>query len=367
MRGLYVHIPFCIKKCEYCDFISYTDCYGKEKDYLNALVEEFKLYEDKQVDTVYIGGGTPSSFSSEGLLFLMDKIFEYFDVTDDAEITMEVNPKTADMAKLRAIRGAGVNRLSIGVQSFCDEELEKIGRIHTAKDAENCILDAKFAGFKNISIDLMFGIPNQTVESYRNSLIKATTTGVNHISAYSLILEEGTPLYEKVKNREVRLPREDAEAEMYEITKTVLSTSGFNQYEVSNYAKNGFESRHNLKYWDCEEYIGCGTAAHSYYRGKRFSNHETIEAYINNPTEKLNEIELSQKDKMSEFMFVGLRKIEGIDIQEFECRFINSPYEIYGDVIDKYIKLGLLTHEKGYLRFTERGMRFSNQVLCEFV
>lgn len=367
MRGLYIHIPFCVKKCEYCDFTSYTDCFHLEKEYLSALSEEFKCYEDKQVDTVYIGGGTPTSLSTDGLLFLMDKIFEYFDVTDDAEITMEVNPKTADIKKLKALRLAGVNRLSIGVQSFNDEELEKIGRIHTSLDAKNCILDAKFAGFKNISIDLMFGLPKQTVESYRNSLIAAVTAGVNHISAYSLILEEGTPLYQKVKNWEVRLPREDVEAEMYELTCDVLRTSGFNQYEVSNFCKEGFFSRHNLKYWECEEYIGCGAAAHSYFRGKRFSNHETIDEYIKNPTVKLNKTELTQEEKMSEYMILGLRKIEGIDIQEFECRFINSPYEIYGEIIDKYIKCGLLVHEKGFLRFTERGLRLSNTVLCEFV
>ena len=367
MRGLYIHIPFCLKKCEYCDFISYTDCYDKESDYLAALVEEFKVYEDKQVDTVYIGGGTPSSLSTDGLLFLIDKIYEYFDVTQTCEITMEINPKTADMKKLKAIKSAGVNRLSIGVQSFNDEELSAIGRIHTSADAQNCILDAKFAGFKNISVDLMFGLPKQTVESYRNSLIKAITSGVNHISAYSLILEEGTPLYERVKNWEVRLPREDAEVAMYDLTCDVLSASGFRQYEVSNFAKSGYESRHNIKYWECEDYIGCGAAAHSYFRGKRFKNHETIDDYIKNPTARLDEVELSMKDKMSEFMFLGLRKIDGIDLEEFECRFINSAYEIYGPVIEKYIKAGLLTHEKGFLKFTPRGMRLSNTVLCEFV
>lgn len=367
MRGLYIHIPFCIKKCEYCDFISYTDAYDKEKDYLDALAKDFSLYEDKQVDTVYIGGGTPSSLSEEGLTFLMDKIFEYFDVTDDAEITMEVNPKTADIKKLKALRHAGVNRLSIGVQSFCDDELLAIGRIHTSNDAKNCILDAKFAGFKNISIDLMFGLPKQTLESYRASLICAIASGVNHISAYSLILEEGTPLHQKVKNWEVRLPHEDDENAMYDLTNDVLSASGFRQYEVSNYAKDGAYSRHNIKYWDCEEYIGCGAAAHSYFRGIRFSNHSTIDNYIKHPTERLDKVELSLKEKMSEFMFLGLRKIDGIDLEEFECRFINSAYEIYGDVIDKYIKLGLLVHERGYLKFTERGMRLSNQVLCEFV
>ncbi|MBO5733633.1 MAG: oxygen-independent coproporphyrinogen III oxidase [Clostridia bacterium] len=367
MRGLYIHIPFCIKKCEYCDFISYTDCYDKEKLYLAAMVEEFKQYEDKQVDTVYIGGGTPSSLSTEGLIFLMDKIFEYFDVTEDAEITMEVNPKTADMQKLKALRLSGVNRLSIGVQSFCDDELNRIGRIHTAKDAQNCILDAKFAGFKNISVDLMFGLPKQTVESYRNSLIAAVAAGVNHISAYSLILEEGTPLYDKVQNWEMRLPTEAVEAAMYDTTCEVLRASGFYQYEVSNFSKTGYESRHNLKYWECEEYIGCGAAAHSYLRGTRFSNHKTIDEYIANPKERLDKTELTPKEQMSEFMFLGLRKTAGVDLQEFECRFINSAYEVYGEAIDKYIKLGLLVHEKGFLRFTERGMRLSNTVLCEFV
>ena len=367
MRGLYIHIPFCIKKCDYCDFISFSDCYNREWEYLNALVQEFRAYEDKAVDTVYIGGGTPSSLSTEGLIFLMDKIFEYFVVADDAEITMEVNPKTADMQKLRALRMAGVNRLSIGVQSFCDSELENIGRIHTSMDATNCILDAKFAGFKNISIDLMFGLPKQTVDTFRSSLIKAVTAGVNHISAYSLILEESTPLYDKVQNWELRLPVEAVEAAMYDTAVETLAASGFYQYEISNFSKSGYESRHNLKYWDCEEYIGCGVAAHSYFRGCRYSNHENLDEYIQKPTEHLDKTELTDKEKMSEFMILGLRKTEGIDLEEFEGRFIHSPYEVFGEIIDKYIHAGLLVHEKGYLKFTPRGLRISNTVLCEFV
>jgi len=367
MCGLYVHIPFCLKKCDYCDFISFTDCYHKEKEYLDALVQELRSYEGKTIDTVYIGGGTPTTLSTEGLVFLLDKIFEYFNVTDDAEITMEANPKTANINKLRTLRNAGVNRLSIGVQSFCDDELLRIGRIHTSADAVNCILDAKFAGFKNISIDLMFGLPKQTVDSFKNSLIKAVTAGVNHISAYSLILEEGTPLYDKVQNWEMRLPVESVEVAMYDSAVEILEASGFHQYEISNFSKPGCESHHNLKYWECEEYIGCGVAAHSYHRGVRFSNHKTIDEYIEKPTKHFEETTLTNEEKMSEFMILGLRKTAGIDLEEFECRFINSPYEIYGEVIEKYIRAGLLVHEKGFLKFTPRGLRLSNTVLCEFV
>jgi len=367
MRGLYIHIPFCVKKCAYCDFVSYPDCLDREKEYLSALCDEFKRYEDKQVDTVYIGGGTPTALSTDGLILLLDNIFNYFDVTDDAEITIEVNPKTADIKKLSALRLAGVNRVSIGVQSFDDEVLSAIGRIHTAQDAANCILDAKFAGFKNISVDIMFGLPNQTLESLKNTLFRAVTSGVTHISCYSLILEENTPLFESVKRGDLSLPDEDTEALMYDTVCDILKKSGFKQYEISNFAKEGFYSRHNIKYWDCEEYIGCGAAAHSYFKGKRYSNTENIDEYINSSLRQKDTVTLSTEDKMSEFMFLGLRKIDGVSLYDFQIRFGVSLESVYGDVVKKYMSLGLLRIEDGILMFTPQGIRVSNTVLCEFV
>lgn len=367
MKGLYIHIPFCIKKCEYCDFVSFPDCYEREGEYLSALVEEMKIYRGEQVDTVYIGGGTPTSLTTSTLEYLMENIFRYFDVSDDAEITMECNPGTCDLEKLKRLRAAGINRLSIGVQSFNDAELTAIGRIHNAHEAISCAVDAKFAGFKNISLDLMFGLPGQTVDTLRDTLIKAISAGVNHISCYSLILEQGTPLYDSVCARIVKLPTEDAEVEMYNTVCDMLEKSGYRQYEISNFARVGYESRHNLKYWDCIEYIGCGCAAHSYYNGQRYSNAADLDEYISAPLKKYDVAGLSVKDQMSEFMFLGLRKTKGISSKEFERRFGSTFYFEFNEPIKKYLDLGLLEKDGDFLRFTKEGFRLSNTVLCEFV
>lgn len=367
MRGLYIHIPFCIKKCEYCDFVSFSDCYHKEAAYLSALTEEMKIYRSEAVDTVYIGGGTPTSLTTQGLEFLMENIFRYFDVADDAEITMECNPGTCNLEKLKALRTAGVNRLSIGVQSFNDAELSTIGRIHNAADAIACAVDAKFAGFKNISLDIMFGLPLQTTETLRYTLIKAFSAGVNHISCYSLILEEGTPLFERVRTRQLYLPSEDAEVQMYNVACDMLEKSGYHQYEISNFARSGFESRHNLKYWDCTEYIGCGCAAHSYYNNQRYTNTTDLDEYIASPLKKYDVTGLSVRDKMSEFMFLGLRKTQGVSAKDFESRFGSTFYFEFNEPIKKYLDLGLLEKDGDFLRFTPKGLRLSNTVLCEFV
>ena len=367
MRGLYIHIPFCIKKCEYCDFISFTDCFGREEEYLSALTEEMKLYSGEAVDTVYIGGGTPTSLSVSGLEMLLDNIFRCFNVAPDAEITMECNPGTCDLEKLKALNCAGVNRLSIGVQSFDDKELGTIGRIHSSQQGISCVVDAKLAGFKNISFDLMFGLPNQTTETLRDTLIKAVSTGVNHISCYSLILEEGTPLFDKVKGRALFLPTEEAEIEMYKLVCDILEKSGFHQYEISNFAHPGFESRHNLKYWECVEYIGLGCGAHSYFSHRRYNNSETLDEYIAQPSKKHNITALSLKDEMSEFMILGLRKTEGVSVSDFKRRFGSTFYFEFKEPIKKYLELGLLEKRGDYLRFTPEGIRLSNTVLCEFV
>ncbi len=367
MKGLYIHIPFCIKKCEYCDFVSFSDCYHRAGEYLAALIEELKIYRGERVDTVYIGGGTPSSLPTDTLVLLLENIFRYFDVTEDAEITMECNPATCNYEKLKTLKDAGINRLSIGVQSFNDTELASIGRIHSSHDAVSAIVDAKLAGFKNISVDLMFGIPNQTAETLKNTLISAVSAGVNHISCYSLILEESTPLYESVKSRKVTLPNENQEIEMYNLACDILEKSGYRQYEISNFAKSGAKSCHNLKYWNATEYIGCGVSAHSYYNGQRYSNSYDLDAYISAPLKKYDVTAVSLKDQMSEFMFLGLRKNEGVSEKDFKSRFGSTFYYEFSEPIKKYLELGLLEKDGDMLRFTKEGLRLSNTVLCEFV
>lgn len=367
MRGLYIHIPFCIKKCEYCDFVSYADCYHRTGDYIVALIEELKIYRGESIDTVYIGGGTPTSLPADVLCILLENIFRYLDVAKDAEITVECNPGTCSFEKLKALRDAGVNRLSIGVQSFNDSELASIGRIHNSHDAVSAIVDAKLAGFKNISVDLMFGLPGQTTDTLKSSLISAISAGVNHISCYSLILEETTPLYEKVNSRLLSLPDENVEVEMYNMVCDILEKSGYAQYEISNFAKEGAKSQHNLKYWDATEYIGCGAAAHSYYNGQRYSNACELDDYISAPLKKYNVTAITEKDKMSEFMFLGLRKTEGVSENEFINRFGSTVYYEFGNAIQKYTDAGLLEKYGDMLRFTKEGLRLSNTVLCEFV
>lgn len=368
MRGLYVHLPFCFKKCGYCDFVSYTDAYGLENAYTKALLSEFDRYCGERIDTVYFGGGTPTSLSTEHLTKLLDGVFSSFHVAPDAEVTVECNPKTADFAKFRALLAHGVNRLSIGVQSLDDECLKTIGRIHSACDAIRCVEEAAQAGFLNLSVDLMFGLPKQSVSSIQKSVREVLAmSAVRHISCYGLILEENTPLWEQVQNEAIALPNEDAELEMYDEIKKMLRVRGFHQYEISNFARSGFQSRHNLKYWNCEEYIGCGAAAHSYFEGARFCHGPELKTYIQNPIAREHVTVLSEEEQMSEFMILGLRKTAGISGKAFFARFGCLPDEYYQNVIEKFTKAGLLESDGDVLRLSEKGVYVSNTVLCEFV
>ena len=367
MRGLYVHIPFCLKKCSYCDFVSYSGAFGLEDDYVNALLSEFASFRGEKVDTVYFGGGTPTSLKTENLTRLLDGVFSSFHVAQDAEVTIECNPKTADFSKFRALLSHGANRLSIGVQTFDEQCLKAIGRVHAADDAKRCIQDAARAGFLNLSADLMFGLPGQSVASAVESVEIAATMPVRHISCYGLMLEEHTPLWEQVQAGTVSLPEEDAEFSMYCNMKDALNSRGFHQYEISNFAKDGFSSRHNLKYWNCEEYIGCGAAAHSYFEGARFCHGSNLLDYIQNPAAREDVTVLDKEEQMSEFLILGLRKTAGVSETEFFARFGVSMNERYNNVIEKFTKAGLLVRDGGVLRFSEQGVYVSNTVLCEFV
>ncbi len=366
-RGLYIHLPFCLKKCDYCDFVSYTDAYDKEKAYKTALLSEFSRYRGEKIDTVYLGGGTPTSLKTETLTDILDGVFQNFDVDKNAEVTIECNPKTADKEKFCALRESGVNRLSIGVQSLDDAVLREIGRIHSAKDATFCVESAKNAGFSNISADLMFGLPGQSMESLTKSIDGLLAMPLSHISCYGLILEENTPLAKRVKEEKAQLPDEDTEYEMYCRIKQKLEKAGFARYEISNFAKGGAVSRHNVRYWTCGEYIGCGAGAHSYFCGERYSHPSDICRYLREPNLREDVLHVGRDDAMGEFMMLGLRMTDGVSENEFLHRFGVFLDARYGEIIKKYEKLGTVARKDGRVFLTDEGIYISNTVLCEFV
>ncbi|MBE7016157.1 MAG: radical SAM family heme chaperone HemW, partial [Ruminococcaceae bacterium] len=317
VRGLYVHIPFCLKKCKYCDFCSFTFSKEDKLEYLSALFRNMDMYKGEKVDTVFIGGGTPTSLDAESLKLLLDRINSTLNLDNCSEFTVEMNPKTVDEDKLQVLKNGGVTRLSVGVQSFCDEELKRIGRVHTSQEAKETIEMIKNAGFENFSIDLMSALPGQTLDSFKYSLDTAIELNPAHISCYSLILEEGTPLYEEYIRGELNLPDEDTEREMYDLAVNTLNKAGYKRYEISNFSKENFSSTHNIKYWKCMEYIGVGLSAHSYLDVKRFSNSSDFDDYVSGDFSRYNEEKLDKKDMMSEFMFMGLRMSCGVSSDEF--------------------------------------------------
>lgn len=367
MLGLYIHIPFCIKKCEYCDFVSFPCMEDKFEKYINALINEMDEYSGAELDTIFIGGGTPSVLSAGLIKKLCDAIHEKFNIASGYEWTIEANPGTLNDEKIRAMLDGGINRISVGVQSFNDNELKAIGRIHDAKTAYNNICRLNELGFKNISLDLMESLPYQTEESFAASLKTAVQLPVSHISVYSLIIEEGTPLKQKYDEGIYELPDEDTDRDLYGYTEKYLEQFGMYRYEISNYAKPGFESRHNMRYWKCEEYIGLGLAAHSYLNGKRFSNTSELNEYIGG-SYRSGECEiLNKNDMMSEFMILGMRMMTGVSADEFRRRFGQDIENVYGDVLNKYIKNGFIGHNKNRYFFTNKGIDVSNSILCEFM
>lgn len=366
MKGLYVHIPFCVKKCKYCDFNSFAACEGDKAAYLNALILNMKCYRGEPVDTIFIGGGTPTSLSAEGLELLLKSIGEIFCPVESCEFTVEANPKTLDAEKLDIMRQNGVNRLSIGVQSFNDGELKKLGRVHTAREAEETVRLAK-KYFDNVSIDLMCSVPGQTKDSFKQNLERAFVLKPDHISCYSLILEEGTPLYDEYEKGRLILPNEDEEREIYELACRELEKHGYTQYEISNFAKRGKRSRHNERYWCCEEYIGVGLSAHSYVDGIRFSNTDDFSSYVSGSFESGERELLTEEDKMSEFMFLGLRMTAGVSKSKFYESFGVRVEEIFNAPLSKFKKMGMIEEENGNLRLSHEAMSVSNQIMCEFI
>lgn len=379
--SLYVHIPFCIKKCNYCDFLSYSvgrDCiegYGVyRKKYIDALCNEIRSYkyisEDYIIDTIFIGGGTPSVLLPGDISRIVLTIKEVFDISGDAEITIEANPGTLSIRKAEEYISCGINRLSIGLQSANDNELRMLGRVHNYDQFVASFDIARQAGFRNINIDIMSALPAQDIHSYLDTLEKVLKCRPEHISSYSLIIEEGTPisLDEELLQS---LPDEDTERKLYEATDKVLSLSGYNRYEISNYAKKGFECRHNMVYWTLKEYIGLGIGASSFFKKRRFCNTKDINTYINceDSFDKIRNVdeELNSDRLMEEYMFLGLRMTKGVSAASFNDYFSRSIYDIYGDVIGKYVNSGHMTDSGGIISLTNKGIDVSNVILADFL
>lgn len=349
--SLYIHIPFCVRKCGYCDFLSAPADEKARDRYVQALLMEIERYRgtetaDRKIKTLYIGGGTPSILSVNQLDCIIQKIKCTFNFYDDIEASMEMNPGTASKEKCRALYQMGINRLSIGLQSTNDKELKTLGRIHSYEDFINTYTWCREAGFQNINVDLMAALPYQTVESYTTGLRKIIRLAPEHISAYSLILEEGTPFYQKYNSGCYPLPDEEQERLMYRETEQILAQAGYERYEISNYAKKGYACRHNLVYWQGGDYLGLGLGSSSYMDGVRFHNTTDLNTYVNQGAYVEDREELSVQAKMEEFMFLGLRVMAGVSGTEFEKRFGKTMEDVYGDVLRKHEEEGLLQIER---------------------
>lgn len=349
--SLYIHIPFCVRKCGYCDFLSAPADEKARDRYVQALLMEIERYRgtetaDRKIKTLYIGGGTPSTLSVKQLECIMQKIKCTFNFHGDMETSMEMNPGTASKEKCRALYQMGINRLSIGLQSTNDMELKTLGRIHSYEDFLNTYTWCREAGFQNINVDLMAALPYQTVESYTTGLRKIIRLAPEHISAYSLILEEGTPFYQKYNSGCYPLPDEEQERLMYRETEQILAQAGYERYEISNYAKKGYACRHNLVYWQGGDYLGLGLGSSSYMNDVRFHNTTDLDTYVNQCAYVEDREELSVQAKMEEFMFLGLRVIAGVSGTEFEKRFGKTMEDVYGDVLRKHEEEGLLQIER---------------------
>lgn len=369
--GLYIHIPFCEKKCYYCDFASYSGKRALVVPYLNALAKEIEAKtRGRCFDTIFIGGGTPSYLSTEELVILSG-ILSGVSRTEGCEFTMECNPGNITKEKAEVLRVMGVNRISIGLQSSNDTLLMDIGRIHTFREFRDNFLMLREAGFKNINVDIIYGLPGETLEIFGKTLDDVAMLEPEHISCYSLIIEENTQFYERRRRNTLILPDEDTEDAMKDLVTSWLKRLGFLRYEISNYAKKGFECRHNRIYWEFGEYIGCGSAAHEFTGGLRRENIRTVEGYIraieSDSDAAVRVHENSREDSIEEFLFMGMRLVEGISMSSFKSRFSEDIMDIFGDVIRRHMGDGLLVIEGDRMRFTEKGMDISNHVLSDLI
>ena len=371
--GVYVHIPFCKQKCYYCDFISYCNKDNLIEDYVKAVKKEIRMQNiQSQITTVYIGGGTPSYIDSKYIVEIIDEVKKK-NLSKRPEITIEVNPGTVTKEKLKDYKKCGINRLSIGLQSAQDEILKEIGRIHNFEQFLETYQMARKVGFKNINVDLILGIPNQRIKDLKESLEKIIELQPEHISVYSLIVEDGTLIANKIDKGELELPDEDTERNMYWYVKNTLELNGYIHYEISNFAKKGRESKHNKNCWNQNQYFGFGVAAHSYRDITRYSNTEKIEEYIKNVmTERLDRNRIiheiqKEYDAEKEYMLLGLRKIAGVNISEFKLKFGDNPIYLFRNELKKLTDEGLIIVDEDYIRLTNKGIDLANLVWEEFV
>lgn len=371
---LYLHMPFCVRKCAYCDFLSFPSGAKTQRMYAKQLMEDIgvmgKRYGEIPVETIFIGGGTPSVPDSGLIVEIMEHVRHAFHVADGAEISMEANPGTVTREKLTDYRKAGINRLSFGLQSANDRELKLLGRIHTWAEFLESFMLARECGFANLNIDLMSALPGQTCESWKETLSRVTDLDPEHISAYSLIIEEGTPFGERYGSEEGRklLPDEDSEREMYHETKRFLKDCGYERYEISNYAKPGRECRHNIGYWTGVPYLGLGLGASSYLDGCRFTVNPDMKQYLEEKPGMFTDIEkLTKKDMEEEFFYVGLRMTAGVSLSEFERRFGISAKEVYPGLMETFVKEKAAHFEGDRFVLTDYGLDVSNYIMAQFL
>ena len=382
--GIYIHIPFCKQKCYYCDFVSFSNKEGYIEKYVETVKREIDSYDLSKynITTIYIGGGTPSRIPSEKIQEILEKIKQKISKNqtrwEDIEITIELNPGTVDEEKIKKYKEIGINRLSIGLQSTNNKLLKEIGRIHTFEDFKNTYNLVKKVGFENINVDLMIGLPNQTISDVKDSLNEIIKLNPTHVSVYSLIVEENTKMEQLINNKELQLPDEELERQMYWYVKNTLESNGYNHYEISNFAKKGKESKHNLNCWEQKEYIGLGLAAYSYLNGVRYGNTSNIEEYIN-VQDFYNRSELEEsgirivdevqslEDKRKEYMLLGLRKIDGVSIQKFKEKFVENPIFLFRKELEKLVNEELIAIDGDCIRLTNKGLDLANIVWEEFV
>lgn len=372
MGSIYIHIPFCRQKCLYCDFHSFAVSPSVYEDYTNALLSEIKnkqhLYQKETIQTIFFGGGTPSILPTFLLQKIMTALYQYYTVSKNAEITIEANPGTLSLSTLYDFKKIGFNRISIGLQCWQDELLARIGRIHNRNMFLENYYNARKAGFQNINIDMMFSLPDQTFSQWQQSLYSILALQPEHISVYSLIIEPDTPFFELYQQNKISLPEEETDRAMYHFAQKLLCENGYQQYEISNFAKKGYECQHNKVYWQIKHYLGFGLGAHSFLENKRFHNTYNLKKYLSSENTEMLDLEsLTVSQLQSEFMFMGLRMMEGISDTEFQKRFGISLCSVYGKQITDLINKNLIEKKQNHYVLSRRGIDLSNTVFCEFL
>jgi len=371
--GLYLHIPYCLHKCGYCDFNSHPENQEESIRYVDALLKELRAYSSKKytVPTVFLGGGTPTTLLPSQLKQILDTVQQSFNLTPDCEITIEANPATLKLQALQEIRAAGYNRISIGVQSFDEKELKLLERVHNQEEIHSTIQQARSAKFENLSMDLMFALPDQTIEKWCSHLKQAINKNPDHLSTYNLTIEPSTAFFKLHKKGKLCLPHEDIQLEMYKTTIQTLENAGYQQYEISNFSKPGMESQHNINYWNNGEYLGVGAGASSYLNGERFKNTNLPSNYIREIGVKKNAIETRERlepiQAMGETLMLGLRLLKGISIDVFENRFEVSFQKVYGKILEPLLNQELITFNQNRIALSRKGLFLADSVILKFI